>query len=173
LIKRKVVKLKKKIIGLYIIIFLSYNLLTSNSISLESVDNDIISTNKYCHTLNKNILPPYPPYIEGPTNCNVRGEYNYNFTISHPENIHLVSLIVIFGDGKNLTINYRGSSCHKGWRPGYTIMIRHKWQKSGDYSIKAKVKDYGGFWSDWGTLEISVIKQKDTNDFNHRILKLI
>jgi hypothetical protein len=157
--KVEVVNLNKKLIIMYLIIIFFSNLITSNSISYELVD--------------KNILPPNPPYIEGPTNCSIRKEYNYNFTISHPENIHLVSLIVIFGDGTNITRNYRGSSCHKGWRPGYTIMIKHKWKKSGDYSIKAKVKDYGGYWSDWGTLYISVVKQKESIEYNPWISRFI
>ena len=162
-----VTKLNNKLIGLFIIIFFSLTLMTSNSISLEMENNDIDNINEYDVSVNNNIIPPDPPYIEGPTNCNIRCEYNYNFTISHPYGHRLNSLVVMWGDGTNLTKNYRGSSCAKGWKSGYTLMIKHKWTKSGNFSIKAKVKDYPGTWSDWGILEeITVSKQNNQDIFN-------
>jgi hypothetical protein len=136
-------------------------------------DYHIDNNNEYNVSMNNNIIPPDPPNIEGPINCKIWEEYNYNFTISHPEGIRLVSLFVIFGDGTNLTKNYQGSSCCKGWRSGYTIHIRHEWKESGNYSIKAKVKDYPGIWSDWGGLEISVVKEKNSNYFNSCLLRSI
>jgi hypothetical protein len=53
-------------------------------------------------------------------------------------------------------------------------MIKHKWTKSGNFSIKAKVKDYHGTWSDWGILEeITVPKQNNQDIFNPLIEQII
>ena len=164
--------MNNKLIRLFIIIFFSFTLLTSNSISFEIDDNDVDNDYEYNIAINNTIIPPNPPNIEGPANCEVWGDCIYNFTISHPEDIRLISLFVIFGDGTNLTKNYKGTSCLKGWISGYTIGIKHKWKKSGDYSIRAKVKDYPGAWSDWGTLEITVLKEKDSNEFNSWLVRL-
>ena len=93
----------------------------------------------------------------------------YYFTVTDPdEDDFLLELEVDFGDG--LIVERCG--CDIPWDNGETVEVEHKWKKSGDYFIKAKVKDYGGFWSDWGTLEITVVKQKDSNDFNQWVLRL-
>jgi len=99
--------------------------------------------------------PPDPPLIEGEIYCKIRQEYLYNFTITDPDGHRLTELIVIFGDGTNITLEYQGSSCHKGWRSGMILDIKHIWKQSDDYMVKAKVKDMLGEWSDWGYLEVT------------------
>ena len=110
--------------------------------------------------INSDNNPPYPPHIEGPTNCYTRETYYYNITIIDPDNDRLIALNVLFGDGTNLTLYPTRSSCCKGWRSNMTLTVGHKWKESGDYSIKAKVKDTKWTWSDWGTLDVHVQKSK-------------
>jgi len=104
--------------------------------------------------------PPDPPQIEGPTNCKIWVEYDYNITITDPDDDRLTELYVKFGDGTNLTLKPPGSGCCKGWRSGITLVVSHKWKKSGDYSVEAKVRDIRWNWSDWGMLDVHVPKYK-------------
>lgn len=168
-----VYKLNNKLFGFFIISFLSFNFITSNVISHKIYKNNLeVFGNNICFIEN-NILPPNPPNIEGPSYCKRWGECRYNFTITHNEDIRLISLYVSFGDGTNITKNYKGTSCLKGWPSGYMISISHKWIKSGNYSIKAKVKDYIGAWSDWAELEIYVAIKDNPNYFKPCIFRLI
>jgi hypothetical protein len=111
--------------------------------------------------------PPNPPEIEGETNCKIKQEYVYNITITHPDGYRMTELFVMFGDGTNITLEFQGSSCNKGWRSGMMFGIKHTWKKSDDFSIKAKVKDYFREWSDWGTLDVHVLKGKI--DITHQL----
>ena len=168
-----VYKLNNKLFGFFIISFLSFNFIASNVISNKIYKNNTeVFVNNICFIEN-NILPPNPPNIEGPSYCKIWGEYHYNFTITHKEDIRLISLYVSFGDGTNITKNYKGTSCLKGWPFGYMISISHKWIKSGNFSIKAKVKDYIGTWSEWGELEIYVAIKDNLNHFNPILLRII
>lgn len=104
--------------------------------------------------------PPDPPQIYGPTDCKVWVKYDYNITITDPDDDRLTELYVKFGDGTNLTLKPPGSGCCKGWRSGITLVVSHKWKKSGDYSVEAKVRDIRWNWSDWGMLDVHVPKYK-------------
>ena len=106
--------------------------------------------------INNDDNPPYPPIIEGPTNCTLRKNYDYYITVSDPDNDRLIELYIEFGDGTNMTKTHEGTSCNKGWRSGQTLWIYHKWEKTGDFTIKAKVKDIKWSWSDWGYLDVKV-----------------
>ena len=72
--------------------------------------------------------PPNPPDIDGETNCKLRQEYVYNITITDPDGTRMTELFVMFGDGTNITLEYHGSSCHKGWRSGMMLDVRHAWK---------------------------------------------
>ena len=115
--------------------------------------------------------PPNPPVIEGCSVCTIYKEYTYNITISDPDGNRLMELYVVFGDGTNLTLKHEmTSSCKKGWRSGMTLEVDHIWKKQGNYSMKAKVKEYLGYWGDWGYYDVQTsfnIPQISTMNLNH------
>jgi len=140
--------LLKIIVVVFIALFLSSNCSIGKKINFINYDN----------------TPPDPPYIQGPTSCNITEKVDYYITISDPDGHRLIELYVEFGDGTNETLKKRGTGCTKGWRSGYTLTVSHIWKKSDDYTIKAKVKDYAWDWSDWGTLDVHVSKTKSKFD---------
>jgi hypothetical protein len=70
----------------------------------------------------------------------------------------LLELYVLFGDGTNFSLHAGGASCCKSWKSGTRLTVGHNWQKPGNFSIKAKVKDIYWDWSDWGTFDVHVQK---------------
>ena len=108
--------------------------------------------------------PPESPSITGATNGNPRREYYYRFSAIDPDE-NPVSFYVDWGDG---TItdwsgggegNYKMDECASG----ETVFIKHVYLIRGTYTIKAKARDGFGGESDWGTLEVSMPKNKATN----------
>ena len=104
---------------------------------------------------------PGPPSITGATNGNARREYYYRFSAIDPDK-NPVSFYVDWGDG---TItdwsgggegNYKMDECASG----ETVFIKHVYLIRGTYTIKAKARDGFGGESDWGTLEVSMPKNK-------------
>jgi hypothetical protein len=133
-----------------LVIFLFLVLGSTYALNIEGWNYGDILIDEYDNT------PPDPPSIEGPTTCNITEKIHYNITITDPDGDRLVELNVLFGDEKNETITYRGSSCTKGWRSGMTLTITHRWRKQDDYTIKARVKDYSRDWGEWGFLDVHV-----------------
>jgi hypothetical protein len=108
--------------------------------------------------------PPGPPSITGVINGNPRREYYYRFSAIDPDK-NPVSFYVDWGDG---TItdwsgggegNYKMDECASG----ETVFIKHVYSRRGTYTIKAKARDGFGGESDWGTLEVSMPKNKAIN----------
>ncbi|UCD13331.1 MAG: PQQ-like beta-propeller repeat protein [Thermoplasmatales archaeon] len=93
--------------------------------------------------------PPVSPIIEGPTRGKVGVKYEYNFSLSDPED-DLMHLKIDWGGG-NIT----------GWlgpyQSGQVIKINHTWFVVGDYDIKAKAKDIYGAESEWSDILIVTI----------------
>ena len=111
-------------------------------------------------SFNYDNTPPDPPYIEGPATVNITEKVDYYMTVTDPDQHYLFELYVEFGDGTNKTLEPYDSCCVKGWRSGQTLTISHKWKEIGDFTIRAKVKDFIGDWSDWGTFQTYVSKSK-------------
>jgi hypothetical protein len=105
--------------------------------------------------------PPGPPSITGATNGKPRREYYYKFSTIDPDE-NPVSFYVDWGDG---TItdwsgggedNYKMDECASG----ENVFIKHVYLIRGTHTIKAKARDGFGGESDWGTLEVSMPKNK-------------
>ena len=95
--------------------------------------------------------PPSVPSIDGPTKGKAGKKHLYNFN-SEDQELADVSYYVEWGDGK--------VTLWCGFLPsGETYSTGHNWAK-GTYTIRAKAKDVYGAESDWGTLEVSMPKNK-------------
>lgn len=101
--------------------------------------------------------PPFPPIIEGPIKGKVRELYQYNITVNDPDGDFLFKMEIDFGDGKILSIQEEACGCKKPWwKPNTTVYVFHKWRKSGEYLIRARVMDIWSEWSDWATLKVNM-----------------
>ncbi len=96
--------------------------------------------------------PPNKPTITGITPGKIRKNYEYNFTSIDFEG-NDVWYLVDWGDGT-----------HQEWMGPYhsdeKLTIGHSWDKMGTYTIKAKAKDVFNDESEWGTLEVTMPKNK-------------
>ena len=101
--------------------------------------------------------PPNPPEINGPTECKIWRSYTYTITITDPDDDPMTKLKVDFGDGTEVLL--LASSCCP-WPSGAELSVSHKWKRLGDFTVRAKVMDVEGEWSDWGYLNIHVAKVK-------------
>lgn len=89
--------------------------------------------------------PLNPPDIEGPTSGLIDVDHLYIVTLTDPDiDDGLLRLEVDFGD----VIIYEDSGCDRIWENGKVLEIYHRWKKSGDYQITARVQDTGGLWSE-------------------------
>lgn len=108
--------------------------------------------------------PPITPTITGPTSGKPGEEYTFCIpAITDP-------------DGDNLFVYWDwGDGETSGWlgpyESGQEICANHSWDKDGTYIIKAKLKDEFGAESDWGTLKVSIPRNKAL--FNSILIKLI
>ncbi|UCD14447.1 MAG: hypothetical protein JSW60_03260 [Thermoplasmatales archaeon] len=106
-------------------------------------------------------LPPDKPTITGPMNGKVGEDYKYNFSTSDPENQNIAYKIE-WGDGEGT-----------GWldfvASGTKITLNHTWDAKDEYTIRCKAKDTYGEESEWGTLEVTMPKNKAFN-FNFNLL---
>lgn len=100
--------------------------------------------------------PPDKPSIDGEINGKMETSYDYNFTSTDPEGLH-IWYYVEWGDGQNT-----------GWigpyMSGETITKSHTWWAKGEFTIRCKAKDPYGDESEWGTLEISMPNNKRGNN---------
>ena len=107
--------------------------------------------------------PPSTPVIEGPTNVKVGIEYDYTFTSTDPEGGALYYWI-IWGDGT--TEDWIGP-----YTSGEPVTISKTWTERGVYEIMAQARGPGGE-SDWGTLEVTVPRNRLINtNFIIRLLE--
>lgn len=112
--------------------------------------------------------PPNPPIIEGPTSGKVREFYEYDVTLTDPdEDDFMFELEIDFGDE---LIVEGGAGCAKTWYNGTVLSFSHRWNKPGDYEIRARAKDSFDEWSEWSEpLQISMPKAK----FYPKIMNII
>ena len=97
--------------------------------------------------------PPFSPIIEGSTLCRVGVEYEYNFSLSDPDD-NLMYLKIDWRDG-NIT----------GWlgpyQSGQVVKINNTWFSVGEFDIRAKAKDIYGAESEWSDILIVTIVEGD------------
>ena len=98
---------------------------------------------------------PNAPLITGSTNGKAGVEYSYSLVSADPQGDD-VSYYVEWGDGSN-----------SGWigpsTSGVEVTETHTWTTQGTYTIQAKAKDTNGLEGDWGTLRVSIPKNKEIN----------
>ena len=137
--------MKKKILTILMCMLLFSTILTvaatagQKTINKEKMSNIPILTN--------NNNPPNPPEITGPASGQIDVMYTYYFTVTDPDEDLLEKMEIQWGDGEIEEICAGCTSPR--WESGSTKEIKHKWGKSGDYSISARVMDVYAEWSEW------------------------
>jgi outer membrane protein assembly factor BamB len=99
---------------------------------------------------------PLEPEIEGPTNGKAKTSYDYNFKAISPLNKD-VYFYIDWGD-----------EVFSGWQGPYNsgeeVVFSHSWRESGAYSIIVRVKDTDNHWGPWGTLTVTIPRDKSTDN---------
>jgi len=102
------------------------------------------------------------PIIEGPTNGIIGNVYEYTVTFEDPQGDDVFYKIV-WGDC--LVINNAGP-----YESGEEVIFSHAWCKEccgpGDFTIRVQATDVNGGQSDWGTLDVTMDKNKDSSSYN-------
>jgi len=99
---------------------------------------------------------PGMPKITGTRSGNTGEEYEYTFTSNHPLGEQVKYRIDWNGDGQ--------IDEETGFHPSAEGVTRsHTWNTDGGYTIKAKAKDGNDRESEWGTLTVSMPKNKFAN----------
>jgi len=96
--------------------------------------------------------PPDPPTINGSTSGKVGVEYQYDFSLSDPDD-DLMYLRVDWGNGTP-----------GPWQGPYDsdtiVRLNHTWNEKGTYTIRAQAKDIYDVESEWSTLTVTMPKNK-------------
>ncbi len=100
---------------------------------------------------------PDSPLIEGPLSGKPGEEYTYTFTVTDPDEDDLY-LYIEWGDDTS-----------EDWAGPYEssdeIDFNKKWDKEGDYIIRAKTKDEYDAESEWSSIEVTLPKTKMIKGF--------
>ncbi|MCK4364638.1 MAG: PKD domain-containing protein, partial [Thermoplasmatales archaeon] len=97
--------------------------------------------------------PPNKPDIDGPTSGKAGDSYPYSFTSTDPDGDQ-VSYYIKWDDGSITD----WTAFQASGPPGYSES--HTWDEQGTYTIEAKAKDIYGAESDWGTLTVTMPRNK-------------
>jgi outer membrane protein assembly factor BamB len=96
--------------------------------------------------------PPEIPDLDGPENGGINVDYTYTAETSDPDGDN-VSYFFDWGDGSS-----------SGWTEfvpsGESVTRRHRWKRSDTYTIRVKAIDEYGMESDWGTLTVTMPRNK-------------
>ena len=143
--------MNEKIVGFIVCILLFFPVFSAAGVINQNLD-DMIILDKV-RNINPKALtnddnnPPNPPMITGSSSGRVRKSYEYNITLTDPdEDDYMFYLEVDFGDG---VTHYCGTGCGNPWPNGTVVKVSHRWKKTGDYGITARVQDEPGEWSNW------------------------
>ncbi|EMR74601.1 PKD domain protein [Thermoplasmatales archaeon SCGC AB-540-F20] len=100
--------------------------------------------------------PPDAPTIDGPTNGGKGIEYDYIFHATEP-NGNDVFYYIDWGD-----------KTYSGWIGPYAnctnVTVSHTWDKRGTYRIGCLAKDSHNHQGEWGYLEVTMPKNKQTGN---------
>lgn len=98
---------------------------------------------------------PITPIIDGPPSGKVGVEYEYNFLISDPDSDSMFLRVDwgIGGPGK----------WHGPFPSGTMVKLNYSWYKKGIFTIRAQAMDTFGAQSEWGTLEVTMPRNKITS----------
>jgi hypothetical protein len=96
--------------------------------------------------------PPRTPSIDGSNKGKTGVSYPFTFVTNDPEG-EIVFYYIDWGDDINT-----------GWigpyPSGEEVIINHSWSKKGDYLIRCKAKDVIYAESDWETFEVSIPRNR-------------
>ena len=126
-----------------------------------------ITSNVLAPLIDDDNNPPNPPQISGPTFGKVRETYDYEILLTDPDEDDLMFYLEVdFGDG---TI-HEDCGCDIAWYNGTIIKVTHRWKKSGNYGVSARVQDGAGEWSNWSDpLAVTMPKTKESTDILLRL----
>jgi len=103
-------------------------------------------------TFNVENNPPSIPDIQGPSNGEIGTSYSYTFSSKDPEG-NDVFYYIEWGDGQK-----------EEWIGPYSsddeVTVIHTWENQGSFNIRAKAKDVHEGNSNWGSLVVSMPKNK-------------
>jgi parallel beta-helix repeat protein len=99
-------------------------------------------------------VPPRKPKIDGSVSGKPNTEYEFSFNATDP-NDDAVMFIVDWGDGNAEWTEYGDS--------GVEFILKHTWESSGKYTIKAQAIDIHGAESDWSEFTVTMPRDKVTN----------
>jgi hypothetical protein len=98
--------------------------------------------------------PPNVPTINGPNHVKVGVTQDYEISSIEPDG-QVVYFFIYWGDGG-----------YTGWIGPYNssevVIISHKWDKKGSFTINARAKDVVGYESNWTQLKITVPRNTNT-----------
>jgi outer membrane protein assembly factor BamB len=97
-------------------------------------------------------IPPEAPIISGETNGNVGQRYWYMFNSVDPDR-NPISFYIEWGDDTTTGWTIERAS-------GENCYYDHTWSEPDTYTIRAKTKDVMGEESDWGTLEVTMPRNR-------------
>ena len=127
--------------------------------AIEATEITLREVIKYLLNLNS---PPETPTITGPTNGNAGTLYTYTFNSVDPDDDD-VYYYIKWDDGH--TEIWEGP-----YVSGENANIDHIYTKQGTFTIEAKAKDSQGEESDWGTLTVTMPKDKRDKETNKMFL---
>lgn len=97
--------------------------------------------------------PPETPEINGPTKGKTGEKYTYCISPIIDPDEDCINVFWDWGDGTN-------SSWLGAYPSGQEICESHSWKTKDTYIIKAKLKDEHGAESGWGTLEVTIPRNR-------------
>jgi hypothetical protein len=117
-------------------------------------DNDNGKESGSAYIFKKDQLPNTPA-ITGPTSGKVGIEYEYNFSLSDPDN-DLMYLRVNWGNGTPIP-----------WQGPYdsdtTVQLSHAWNQHGNFTIRVQAKDVYDVESNWSEHEVTIPRTRATS----------
>jgi len=105
----------------------------------------------YRYNIGSGNQPPNVPYINGETSGKKGIKYEYTFNATDPEGDD-IKYYIDWGDNNIEWTDFNVS--------GTKIKINHTWVNRGKYKITTKAQDVYGAESEWGTLEVTMPKNK-------------
>jgi predicted secreted protein len=98
--------------------------------------------------------PPDKPIIKGPTCGKPNTEYDFTFVSTDPEG-DAVMYNVDWGDGNTEWTEYGDS--------GVEFKLKHTWEDSGKFTIKAQAIDFHDAESEWADFVVTMPRDKTVN----------
>ena len=100
--------------------------------------------------------PPDKPVIDGPTTGKPEEKYTYTYTSNDPEGTDIWY--------RFKTNNDTPSKWFGPYRSGFNFTKERRWWYEGVYTLYCQAKDVYNDISDWGTLTVTIPRDKSTNN---------